>query len=208
MSDELSLSWLKLVFMLIAPTKDKIAAERIFNNLVARYNEPSRHYHTLEHITKGIQTYTQLFHNLPPMLELFAWLYHDAVYETTRSDNESQSAAVFMKDASALGFTMDEVDRIVQLILATDPSAEPLSVVNDIDLAELGATPEQFDANTANIRKEYHWVEPEVWRKGRAAILTQLLKRDKLYVTETFANRFDFQAKENLKRAIAKLTYQ
>jgi predicted metal-dependent HD superfamily phosphohydrolase len=198
---------LKNLFLLNAPAKDKLAVTEVFNRLIERYKEPSRHYHTLEHILNGFKVYYQLFALTEqlPVLEFFAWMYHDAVYDTTQSDNEAKSAEVFMRDAPMLGFTMEDVDKVTQLILATEPSAEPLSVINDMDLAELGADPAVFDANTDNIRKEYYWVEPKVWRKGRIAVLSQILKRENLYVTKPFSDKFSNQAVENLKRAITNL---
>ena len=199
-------SFMRDIFFLDSPTKDRIAKSIAFSNLIARYDDPSRHYHTLEHLSRGLKVYYQLFNKALPPLEFFAWLYHDAVYETTRSDNEAQSAAVFMHDAPTLGFSMDDVDQITRFILATDPSVEPISVLNDIDLAELGAAPDVFDRNTDNIRKEYDWVSEEVWRKGRIAVLTQLLKREKLYITQPFSDKFLQQAQENLKREIAELS--
>lgn len=200
------ISFMRKLFLLDSPTKDKKAVGGVFSSLITRYEESGRYYHVLEHLSKGLKVYYQLFNEPLPPLEFFAWMYHDAVYETTRSDNEAQSATVFMHDAPTLGFSMDDVDYVTRLILATDPSEEPLSVINDMDLAELGAEPDVFDANTANIRKEYDWVEPEVWRKGRIAVLVQLAKRGRLYITKPFADKFTDQAAENLKRAILKLS--
>ena len=111
-----------------------------------------------------------------------------------------------MRDAEALGFSTEEAEQGNSYILATDPSAEPLSVLNDMDLAELGAAPDVFNRNTDNIRKEYDWVSEEVWRKGRSAVLMQFLKRDRLYITQPFADKFTAQAIENLKNAIIRLT--
>jgi predicted metal-dependent HD superfamily phosphohydrolase len=131
---------------------------------------------------------------------------HDSVYDSRASDNEERSGILWMRDAAALGFSTEEAEQGNEYILATHPSATPISVLNDMDLAELGAPPEVFDQNTENIRKEYRWVEPEVWRSGRQAILTQFLHRDKLYITPEFADKFTLPAIENLKRAVLKLS--
>ena len=196
---------LRGMFLLDSPSKDKEIVNEIFSRLVARYEEPHRHYHTLPHINKGLEVYYHLFQTPLEPVKFFSWAYHDSVYDSTRSDNEELSAQLWWKDAHTLGFTTEQADEGVAYIRATDPSATPISVLNDMDLAELGASPEVFDSNTDKIRKEYHWVEPEVWRKGRIAILNQFLKRDKLYLTQPFAEAFETQARENLKRAIAKL---
>jgi len=192
-------------FLRQAPTKDKQAVQEVLNKLLERYAESHRHYHTLSHLEKGLEVYYTLFSIPLPPLEFFAWAYHDSVYDSTRSDNEENSATIWWRDAHILGFSLTEADEGAKFIIATDPSAEPLSVINDMDLAELGAPPDVFNTNTEKIRKEYHWVEPEVWRRGRIAVLAQLLKRDKLYITKPFADKFTNQAQKNLKRAIEKL---
>jgi predicted metal-dependent HD superfamily phosphohydrolase len=193
-------------FLRQAPAKNKSSVQEILDKLLEKYNEPGRYYHTLAHLEKGLEVYYSLFSTPLTPVEFFAWAYHDSVYDSTRSDNEENSAIIWWRDAHPLGFSLAEADEGATLIVATDPSAKPLSVINDMDLAELGASPEVFDANTEKIRKEYHWVEPEVWRKGRIAVLTQILARPKLYVTKPFTDKFDTQARNNLKQAIAKLS--
>ena len=192
-------------FLRQAPATNKWEMQNLLNRLIERYHEPHRYYHTLRHIERGLEVYSSLFSTPLTRTQLFAWAYHDAVYDTKASDNEERSAGVFLKDAPALGFTMDEADETVAYILATDPSKQPISVINDIDLAELGASPEIFDQNTDNIRLEYDWVEPEVWRKGRTAVLRQFLMRSQLYLTPPFIAKFTMPAIENLKRALIRL---
>jgi predicted metal-dependent HD superfamily phosphohydrolase len=199
-------SFLEFDFVMSAPQPDKQLVQDIFNKLADRYEEPGRHYHTLSHIQNGLRVYYQLFNRVLEPTMLFPWMYHDSVYDSRASDNEQRSGVLWMRDAKALGFSTEDAEQGNSYILATDPSAEPISVLNDMDLAELGATPEVFDSNTDNIRKEYDWVEPEVWRKGRIAVLAQFLKRDRLYITQPFADKFTDPAIDNLKRAIIKLS--
>lgn len=196
-------------FLKQAPIKNKQVVQSILDKLLERMCEPGRYYHTLSHLETGLKIYSSLFSTPLNPIEFFAWAYHDSVYDPTRSDNEENSAIIWWRDAHTLGFSLAEADKGASLILATDLSMEPLSVINDMDLAELGASPEKFDANSEKIRKEYQWVEPEVWRKGRIAVLTQLLKRgNKLYITKPFVDKFTNQAQENLKRAIDNLSLQ
>jgi len=189
-------------FLKLVPTADKWLAQDCLDRLVERYMEPHRFYHTLQHIEGGLEVYYSLVSTPLSRVQFFAWAYHDAVYDTKASDNEERSAGVFLRDASALGFTMAESDQIATYIIATNPSSTPISVVNDIDLAGLGASPAVFDQNTANIRLEYDWVEPEVWRKGRSAVLRQILMRSQLYLTAPFVSKFTLPAIENMKRAL------
>jgi predicted metal-dependent HD superfamily phosphohydrolase len=195
-------------FLSYAPSKDKEGVSRVLGNLEKLYCEPGRYYHTLDHVQNGLKVHHELCTTPLSPIEFFAWMYHDAVYDTTASDNEQKSALVFMRDASSLGVSVDDSDRVVQLILATDPSAVPLSIINDMDLAGLGAESKVYDLNTANIRKEYNWVEPDVWNKGRRAVLLQLLQRPELYITEPFISKFTLPAIDNMSRELFSLGNQ
>ncbi|EKF38376.1 hypothetical protein MOQ_001416 [Trypanosoma cruzi marinkellei] len=74
--------------------------------IVARYTEPQRHYHTMAHLEEMLsclarfQSEAPVAHRLPAegtrrlVVEL-AILFHDAVYDPRRSDNEERSAAWF-----------------------------------------------------------------------------------------------------------------
>src|SRR5208337_81340 len=145
----------------------------VMKSLAARYIEPQRHYHTLGHITRGLNDYFKFFDKMDP-ITFFAWTYHDSVYDPQASDNEARSAMVFERDNPELGFSTDDADKIVSLILSTTHTTHT-NLVTDIDLAGLGSSPEQYDENTRLIRMEYNFVPDDAWRQGRAAFLRTFL---------------------------------
>lgn len=184
------------------------AGESVLDRLIARYKEPvdSRFYHVWGHIEYGLSVYNRLFPSKPlSRVQLFAWGWHDSTYDSKQSNNEQMSADNLMHVASALGLTMDESDEAGRYILATSPSAEPISVINDIDLAVLGEEPLTYDSYVTSVREEYRWAEDELWKKGRTAVLRQMLKRDRLYITPEFENEFTLQAIDNLSRELTSL---
>ncbi len=184
------------------------AGVSVLDRLMARYKEPvdSRFYHVWGHIEYGLSVYNRLFPTTPlPRVKLFAWGWHDSTYDSKQSDNEQRSANNLMHEAPALGMTMDESDEAGRYILSTNPSAEPISVINDIDLAVLGSEPFVYDAYVTSVREEYRWAEDALWKKGRTAVLRQMLKRDRLYITPEFENEFTLQAIENLSRELTSL---
>ena len=75
----------------------------------------------------------------------------------------------------------------------------------DMDLSILGASPVEFDAYEAAVRREYGWVEEKAWRAGRAAVLEKFLARPHIFHTEAFRQRFEAQARKNLARSLAAL---
>jgi len=168
-----------------------------------RYLEPHRHYHTLGHIQFGFSEYFKFFDKMSP-ITFFAWVYHDAVYEPTRDDNEARSAMVFEKDNPVLGFDVEDADKIISLILSTTHT-EHTNLVTDIDLAGLGLPPEEYDENTRLIRVEYNFASDEMWKAGRLAFLKRFLARPQLYFSPQFAGAYTLLARENMQRELDRL---
>src|SRR5262245_46333889 len=72
---------------------EESAAVHAFNDLQARYAEPQRHYHTLEHIAAlltDLASCCDLTQD-PAALQLAAY-FHDVIYEPRACDNEERSA--------------------------------------------------------------------------------------------------------------------
>ena len=81
--------WHSLWQTLHAPT----APEDTLEELLGAYGSPGRFYHNLEHIHDCLSLFDHhaSLAEHPEEVELAIW-FHDAVYDTTRSDNEKKSA--------------------------------------------------------------------------------------------------------------------
>lgn len=101
--------WGRCVACLLPPRRATIAGEggRLWEKYIAaRYTEPQRHYHTLAHLEEMLRRLDEFEANAPAahrlpaggtqrlVLEL-ALLFHDAVYDPQRGDNEERSAVWF-----------------------------------------------------------------------------------------------------------------
>lgn len=182
----------------------------VWEELQARYSEPHRAYHTLQHLEECFGWFEQvraLAHQ--PGDIAFALFYHDAIYDTHASDNEAQSAKFA---ADVLGeYVRGDADaaRVSSLIMATKHDAEPRDadacLLVDIDLSILGAEPARFDEYERQIRAEYEWVPAEQFRARRGQILQQLLARPTLYGMAFFRDRLEQKARQNLTRSVAAL---
>jgi predicted metal-dependent HD superfamily phosphohydrolase len=62
-----------------------------------------------------------------------------------------------------------------------------------------------FDGYEAAVRKEYAWVPEAAWIAGRSAVLRSFLNRPFIYLSEEFRDRFEAQARENIRRSLAAL---
>ncbi len=126
---------------------DALAAPS-FSEVVARYSEPHRPYHTLEHISEGYRWLDATRHLAEHSLEVeLALMYHDIVCEPSRSDNERLSASLFRDHARAAGLGARQTDRICTSIEATATHGLDFgdtALLCDIDLPVLGAPPARY----------------------------------------------------------------
>lgn len=177
-------------------------------DLLSAYAEPHRAYHTLQHLS-------ECFAHLdasprapedPAALELALW-FHDAIYDTQRSDNESRSAAWTRRALD--GLAPERLDRIEALVLVTRHAAAPTTpdeaLLLDVDLSILGAPTPRFEQYEAQVRIEYGWVPDEAYRSARGRILRGFLDRPVLFHTAYFANLFERSARANLGRSLERL---
>ena len=170
----------------------------ILDLLKARYAEPHRHYHTLEHIEHCLREFDPALAADPEAVELAIW-FHDAVYDTRRSDNEEKSAALLLE-------LMPDAKRAAAMILVTKhhkASTPDEALLVDVDLAILGQPREAFDRYEKQIREEYAWVPSLIFRAKRASILRGFLDRPFIYGTEAFRAKYEEAARANLLRSLA-----
>lgn len=186
------------------------AAEPIFDELIRRYREPHRAYHTLDHIQDCLRQFDQVrdLAEHADEIELAVWC-HDIIYDPHADDNELRSAAWADRILIEGSVPADVSARVRDLILATQhrtASTWPDAILLvDIDLASLGYAPEEFDRNNAAIRREYGWVPEAAYREARAKILESFRARSAIYQTAWFHDRYEAPARQNLARAIRRL---
>jgi predicted metal-dependent HD superfamily phosphohydrolase len=175
-----------------------------------RYAEPWRAYHTATHIVECLSEFDDVRAHCerPDEVELALW-FHDAIYDTRRSDNEARSAEWAMAALAAGGIAMPVRQRIAELIMATNhqpaPQTGDQALLVDIDLAIFGQSAQRFDLYEQQIRREYQWVPELIFHQRRGAILQRFLDRPRLYHTDTLFNRYETEARINLQRSIERL---
>ena len=184
--------------------------EGVLPALLARWAEPHRRYHTLQHLRECLELLAAhgALAERPGEVGIALW-FHDAVYDTARHDNEAASADWARRVLRDAGAAQDVIARVDALILATRHSQVPATsderLLVDIDLAILGAAPARFDEYERQIRDEYGFVPEDVFRDKRAGILRGFLARPALFSTAALAARLEAPARANLAGAIARL---
>ncbi|MER5433153.1 hypothetical protein [Streptomyces sp. NPDC002588] len=184
---------------------DRPDPARYADDLIARWREPQRRYHTLTHLTAVLDHIDVLREHAddPAAVRLAAW-FHDAVYAPDRSENEERSARLAeraLAEAGVPGERTAEVARLVRLTVTHDPADDDRDgqVLCDADLAILAAPPSVYAAYTAAVREEYHFVPSDAFRAGRAAILRRLLDLPRLFRTPYGQAEWEATARFNLR---------
>jgi predicted metal-dependent HD superfamily phosphohydrolase len=193
----------------------KIIPDEVLADLKARYAEPQRAYHTWDHIAAML---TQFEQRASMVREAFAFklavLFHDAIYDPTRDDNEARSAQLLeavMKPHCLIADIHWAQELVMLTMRHTRPPhlrsrfMEDGALFMDMDLSILGADERSFDAYDAAIRKEYSFVPEADYRRRRAELLEQFLQRERIYFTDDYHKRLEAAARANLARAIAQL---
>lgn len=191
------------------------AGEILFDDLVLRYQEGLRHYHTIAHVEAMLNHLdefratdeSKMVHF--PVVAMTVW-YHDTVYYPYARNNELQSARLFAL-VGKLGYLEESfIKRVVEGILATThhrPSDSPnIRTLCDIDLAILGQPENVFSRYEQQIRLEYDAVPENQFRTERRKILVQFLERPRIYQTDFFRERYEQKARENLTSSIERLS--
>src|SRR5262249_13851841 len=129
-----------------------------------------RHYHTLEHLAACLRELDEAsgLARAPAEVELALW-FHDAIYRSYRSDNETRSADWAERFLKHHGANADAAGRVREYVLVTRHAIEPApgdaALVVDIDLSILGQAESVYAEFERNVRREYWWVR---WRRYAA----------------------------------------
>lgn len=172
--------------------------------LLERWAEPQRRYHTVDHLSATLARATELtvYAHDPDTVALAVW-FHDAVYRPDRSENEERSADLARRALTEAGVAAErvaEVVRLVRLTVTHDPAPGDADgeVLCDADLGVLAGDPVSYAEYAAAVRAEYAFVPDADFRAGRADILRRLLELPQLFRTPYGREHWERTARRNL----------
>ena len=179
--------------------------------VVTLYVAPERHYHTLTHANQVLVLTRALIGGGDYIAAAYAAIYHDAVYDPARGDNEELSAALAELHLTRQGASPGMIAEVRRLILATRHAGlQPDSdwagkVLCDADLSVLGADADAYAEYSAGIRREYGYVPDDAYRVGRTKVLESFLQRERIFQTALMQSEYEAQARRNLAAEISAL---
>jgi predicted metal-dependent HD superfamily phosphohydrolase len=172
--------------------------------LLERWAEPQRRYHTLDHLVAVLGRVVELtaYAGDPDTAVLAAW-FHDAVYRPDHGENEERSAVLAERALAEAGVDAartTEVARLVRLTVSHDPAPGDRNgeVLCDADLAVLAGDPAAYAAYAASVRDEYSFVPDDVFRTRRADVLRRLLGLATLFRTPYGQEHWEDLARRNM----------
>jgi predicted metal-dependent HD superfamily phosphohydrolase len=185
--------------------------QELGEDLITRYSEPHRRYHTTKHLLHVLTMIDQLADDHDVFLvQLAAW-FHDAVYAIPpgQVSNEEASVRLALRQLSGVGLEQEDLNQIARLVRLTethlpgprDPEGELLC---DADLAILASKPEDYADYVAAVRQEYARVPEEQFLAGRLAVLTELSDREIFRTTK--GRQLTDAARTNLAAEMALIT--
>ena len=138
------------------------------------------------------------------------------IYDTTRHDNELQSATMWEQFAKEHVLSPGTTSLVTIMIKATITHQLPSEVLDedvlndvktflDFDLQVLSWDWKDYEQYSTAIRQEYIHYSEEDYRKGRSAVLEGFLKRPRLYFTNVYHNLWERGARENLMKEVQML---
>lgn len=178
--------------------------------LIARWSEPHRRYHTLDHLAAVLAALDGLAGEAADdtAVRLAAW-FHDAVYDGRPGWDEERSAQLAQARLPRCGVPAQRVAAVARLVRLTaahdqvEPDDRDGAVLCDADLSVLG-TP-GYAAYAAAVRKEYAHVPADLFAEGRAQVLRRLLATPRLFRTARARELWEERARANMTAELATL---
>ena len=182
---------------------------RLSAELIRRYAEPHRHYHSERHVLHLLSEFDTVKPHMqqPDLVELALWA-HDCIYQIGSTDNERRSADWLLTHLPTAA-PPEHAEQLTALIMATvhigipEPQGDA-RWLNDLDLASLALPWTQFVMDSRHLYQETLSAAPdttpETFSAGQQRFLGALFQREHLYWTEHFRTTRETQARDNFRR--------
>jgi predicted metal-dependent HD superfamily phosphohydrolase len=201
--------YLKVIFFkrLSKYTDNHSLINHTFDDLLNDYTGEKRHYHDLSHIFNLLTLFEDnKFRITDEDVVFFAIWFHDAIYNTWKTNNEEKSAEFAHEILRQTNMSPDRIERVVSYINATKTHTasgdNDLDLFLDFDLSILGSDEAIYDVYTRQIREEFSVYPTFVYKTGRRKAMRSMLERGSIFKTDEFRRRFEAKARENIQREL------
>ena len=191
-------------------TNDIKQINLFWSEIELNYSEEKRFYHNLNHLNYML---TLLFNLKRKILDwdtiFFSIIYHDIIYNVSSKINEELSAEFAVERLKMIRYPLEKIEKCKSQILATRGHSDFLdsdsNYLMDADLGILGESWELYNDYKKKIRKEYYIYSDSEFRSGRKKFIKYFSNLKRIYKSNIFYEKFEYIAKENLKKEIEEL---
>ncbi|MFT4973392.1 MAG: putative metal-dependent HD superfamily phosphohydrolase [Saprospiraceae bacterium] len=180
-------------------------ALEVLTILLERHTENQRHYHDLSHLYNLylVKNEHENFLKNPLLIEAAIW-FHDAIYIPQNKDNEAKSAELalaILKDKN-LPFDLNDLKLLIESTAKHQPLKDDTDFhyFLDFDLSILAGDALIYQKYVEAIRQEYSMYPAFLYKIGRKKVLKSFLKREWIYFSEVFFERYEGRARKNILR--------
>lgn len=201
--------YLKVIFFkrLSKYTDNAALINNTFDDLLNDYNAEQRHYHDLAHIGNLLVLFEDnRFRIRDEDAVFFAIWFHDAIYNTWKSNNEEKSADFAYEVLRQTSMPTEQINKIVAYIHATKTHVSDgdtdLDLFLDFDLSILGADEAIYEVYRRQIREEFHSFPSFIYNRGRKKAMRTLMEKGYIYKTDEFRRLYEAKARQNIQREL------
>lgn len=169
----------------------------IFENVISRYSEPHRYFHTVDHIAHVLNCLTVTNPEV-----ILAAIYHDIIYVPGSDQNEYCSAQLAANHLSMLGAKNHVIFTVSKHILSTEQHV-PIDLPGnkellDADMSILASCPKVFKEYCTNIKFEFPHLSSPGFESQRSRWALEQLGRKQIFYCNS-NKRLERQARVNLR---------
>lgn len=193
-------------------TNDTHLIKRLWMEIEKRYTGKGRYYHNLQHLENMFSELDKVKDEIENyQIISFSVFYHDVIYDASSKSNEEKSAQFSEKHLRELGFGSEFIERVSDQIMATkfhqESGDNDTNYLVDADLSILGQEPEIYNGYTQKVRKEYSIYPDFLYNPGREKVLNHFLDSESIFKTEYFKEKYEQQARKNIRSEIKYLNF-
>ena len=192
-------------------------APSVLRDVQRRMCGPRRQYHTLDHLAVMWHRHRRMARG--PLRTLrgrrlvaSAIVFHDAVYNPRRSDNEVASAVLWCRLARQSRRLPREMIRQVAVAIEATAHHSDVTVggawkpwvqwVLDLDLAPIASSRQRFMTNGSRLRSEQSHLSATAWQAHARQFYAALQRRDQIFHFPWMVTAFEANARRHLLHAL------
>ncbi len=193
---------------------DGYEARAVGDELLDRWSEAHRRYHTVSHLwatLRAVEVLREEAHDLDAVR--YAVWFHDAVYDGRPGEDEDESAALAERLLVLMGRDPALITEVVRLVGVTKdhrpgPHDANGAVLSDADLSTLAGSADEYLAYTTAVRAEYRHIPDKEFRVGRLRVLRALLEVPHLFQTPFARTHWEPRARSNMLAEVGRLVQE